>query len=311
MPNHPATTPPDHESTLSIPKNVHLGYLGQPTHQRIPSPAEKFSPTSLRVATRFQDHPHQIAASWVHSTATTVEVKIWGSHAAELSLLVADLLSFNDTTADSFSPQQAPVAEWLRKSPGLRLSKNLSVFDTLIPIVLAQRIVGKEAKNIHRRMYRLASEDPPGPAGLRVPPAPSNLRQIGYERWHQMGLERSRARTIHECARIAPRIESWRDLDVEELYSNLVSIPRIGPWTANRVLYAMGHADAVCIGDYNLPSLVAWNLRREPRADDARMLELLEPYRGHRARVLRLMELHGTTPPRFGPRLALRNIQRH
>jgi hypothetical protein len=32
------------------------------------------------------------------------------------------------------------------------------------------------------------------------------------------------------------------------------------------------------------------------------MLELLEPYRGQRARVVRLIQLGGSRPPAFGPR---------
>ena len=36
---------------------------------------------------------------------------------------------------------------------------------------------------------------------------------------------------------------------------------------------------------------MAWALAGEPRADDARMLELLEPYRGQRGRVQRLLEV--------------------
>jgi hypothetical protein len=38
------------------------------------------------------------------------------------------------------------------------------------------------------------------------------------------------------------------------------------------------------------------------------MLELLEPYRGHRGRVIRLLEAGGITAPRFGPRMPLRSI---
>jgi 3-methyladenine DNA glycosylase/8-oxoguanine DNA glycosylase len=83
----------------------------------------------------------------------------------------------------------------------------------------------------------------------------------------------------------------------------------IGPWTAALVLTAShGHADAVPEGDFHLPNSVAYALAGEPRADDARMLELLEPYRGQRGRVVRLLELSGIRPPAFGPRLAPRRI---
>jgi hypothetical protein len=35
------------------------------------------------------------------------------------------------------------------------------------------------------------------------------------------------------------------------------------------------------------------------------MLELLAPYAGHRHRVVRMIELSGVCPPRFGPRATL------
>jgi len=38
------------------------------------------------------------------------------------------------------------------------------------------------------------------------------------------------------------------------------------------------------------------------------MLELLEPYRGQRGRVVRLLEASGLSAPRYGPRMALRSI---
>jgi hypothetical protein len=38
------------------------------------------------------------------------------------------------------------------------------------------------------------------------------------------------------------------------------------------------------------------------------MLELLEPYRGQRARLVRLLELSGWRPPKRGPRMPLRSI---
>jgi hypothetical protein len=49
--------------------------------------------------------------------------------------------------------------------------------------------------------------------------------------------------------------------------------------------------------------MVAWNLAGERTADDARMLELLEPERPHRARAMQLILAAGTAPPRRGPRL--------
>ena len=91
--------------------------------------------------------------------------------------------------------------------------------------------------------------------------------------------------------------------------ARLRSLPGIGAWTAAEVVRcAFGDPDAVSVGDFHIPNTVAWALAGEPRADDARMLELLEPYRGQRGRVQRLLEVGGIVAPRYGPRLAPRSI---
>ncbi|MDP9388413.1 MAG: DNA-3-methyladenine glycosylase 2 family protein, partial [Actinomycetota bacterium] len=89
------------------------------------------------------------------------------------------------------------------------------------------------------------------------------------------------------------------------------ALPGVGPWSAAKVgLVALGDADAVCVGDYHLPNQVAWALAGEPRAGDDRMLELLEPYRGHRGRVTRLLVAGGVRAPRYGPRSTVRSFSR-
>ncbi|HYN69556.1 MAG TPA: hypothetical protein VEX41_05040, partial [Candidatus Eisenbacteria bacterium] len=93
------------------------------------------------------------------------------------------------------------------------------------------------------------------------------------------------------------------------LVARLRGYPGIGPWTAAEVsVRALGDPDAVSVGDAHLSHVVAWSLAGEPRATDERMLELLEPWRGHRARVVRLLESSGRVPPRFGPRVAPRDL---
>ena len=73
-----------------------------------------------------------------------------------------------------------------------------------------------------------------------------------------------------------------------------------------RIVY--GDPDAVSVGDYHIPNTVAWALAGEPRGDDARMLELLEPFRGHRGRVCVLLAAAGIAAPRFGPRMPFRSF---
>ena len=76
-------------------------------------------------------------------------------------------------------------------------------------------------------------------------------------------------------------------------------------------MLALGDPDAVSVGDYWLKHIVSYALTGEPRGTDERMLELLEPWRGQRGRVCRLL-MHGAPPlPRFGPRLPFRNLAAH
>ena len=83
---------------------------------------------------------------------------------------------------------------------------------------------------------------------------------------------------------------------------------------------AYGDSDAVSVGDWHIPHTVSWALAGEVRAGsrdassaglspaDERMLELLEPFRGHRGRVCALLERAGYAAPRFGPRMSIRSF---
>src|SRR5690606_8569981 len=112
-----------------------------------------------------------------------------------------------------------------------------------------------------------------------------------------------RAVTLLSLARRAEQIRSWAALPSETFAARLEALPGIGPWTRAMVEgHALGQLDAVPLGDYDLPSMVAWFFAGEPRADDDRMLELLEPFAGQRFRVLRILWAAGIHAPRFGPR---------
>ena len=83
-------------------------------------------------------------------------------------------------------------------------------------------------------------------------------------------------------------------MSLDLAYARLRAITGVGPWTAARTaMIALGDADAVPLGDLHIPHLVAWRLAGERRGSDERMVELLAPYVGHRARVIRLL-MQGT-----------------
>jgi 3-methyladenine DNA glycosylase/8-oxoguanine DNA glycosylase len=73
-------------------------------------------------------------------------------------------------------------------------------------------------------------------------------------------------------------------------------------------MLALGDSDAVNVGDYWLKHVVTFALTGEPRGTDERMLDLLEPWRGQRGRVCRLLLSGAPRPPRYGPRSPLRKL---
>jgi hypothetical protein len=203
------------------------------------------------------------------------------------------------------------LADLALRHPGLRIGRTWRVFEALVPAVLEQKVVGREARRAWRILLSTFGTAAPGPApdGMRVVPSPAQWAAIPSWDWHRAGVEGVRARTIIAAAELAGRLEQVLDLDPAEADRRLRSIPGIGPWTSAEIRQrAAGDPDAVSVGDYHLPRAVGWTLAGRI-TDDAGMLELLAPYAGHRYRVTRLIELGGGEPPRRGPRLPVRDYR--
>jgi 3-methyladenine DNA glycosylase/8-oxoguanine DNA glycosylase len=199
------------------------------------------------------------------------------------------------------------VAELARTYRGLRMPATGRVFARLLRAVCEQKVTGKEAYRAYAAIVRRFGEPAPGPVRLRLPPAAEVLAATPYWAFHPLGLEQRRADTLCRAAAVADRLE--RCADADEATARLTAVAGIGPWTAAEVVRtAYGDPDVVSVGDYHIPHTVAWALAGEPRGDDARMLELLEPFRGHRGRVCVLLETAGIAAPRFGPRMPLRSF---
>jgi len=237
-----------------------------------------------------------------------VDVEAWGP-GADWAVEHAPILVGGLDDDRDFVPRHALVAELHRRHRGLRITKTEAVFEAVVPTVIEQKVPGLEARLAYRQTVRELGEPAPGPGGLTVPPSPKTLASTPYWVFHRFGVERRRAETIRRAAFYAHRLEEILFMDRSEAYRRLMALPGLGAWSAAEVaLVALGDADAVSVGDYHLPHVVSWALAGQPRGDDRLMLELLEPYRGHRGRVLRLLLTGGPSPPRFGPRLPLYRI---
>jgi 3-methyladenine DNA glycosylase/8-oxoguanine DNA glycosylase len=194
------------------------------------------------------------------------------------------------------------------------------VWEALLPAMLEQRITGTEAWRNYRRLVRAHGEPAPGPLALWLPPAPTTIAGLASWQLTALGIEPRRGALLRRIAREAPRYEALGAPAREPgrggegaaaLAAALRRQPGIGPWTTAEVtLRALGDPDAVSVGDAHLSNVVAFALTGRYRGTDEQMLRLLAPWPGHRARVVRLIETSGIGPPRFGPRVAPRDLVR-
>lgn len=235
--------------------------------------------------------------------ATAVRVDAWGPGAAEALADAPGLLGTLDD-ADGFADHLHPaVARARRTYAGVRLARSGDVWDTIVTAVLEQRVVGLDAKASWRRLVTWHGEPAPGPApaGLRVAPPPSAWATLPVWEWRRAGVDAQRSDAVRRAAAVAHAFTPG--LDPQELGRRLLTVRGIGPWTVAEVTSrALGDPDAVSVGDAHLCHLVGWALTGR-RADDAGMLRLLEPWRGHRQRVLVLLEIaYRGRMPAYGPR---------
>jgi 3-methyladenine DNA glycosylase/8-oxoguanine DNA glycosylase len=242
-------------------------------------------------------------------TGDGVAASVWGPGSHHVLAVLPDLVGEGDEPW-RLRPSHHALRAAAARLVGLRFVRTRAVAETLVPAILEQKVNGLDARRSYRELVHAWGEPAPGPLGLRLPPAPRILAAMPYHRFHPFGVEERRARTIRTIAAHASALDRLAALPAAEARRRMMSLPGVGAWTAAEVARtAFGDADAVSVGDFHIPHLVTWTLAREPRGTDARMLELLEPYRGQRGRAVRMLELAYGGAPRFGPRMAIHSIR--
>ena len=235
-----------------------------------------------------------------------VGIAAWGPGAQHAGTWAPRWLGADDRP-ELFEPHgHALLTRLHQATPWLRLGSTGRTWDALLPAVLEQKVTTVEAHRVFRELLRLAGERAPGPApdGMRVVPAPRRILEVTDWQWHRCGLDGARRRALRAVATVASRLEPGPGIDSPALQRRLRTVPGIGVWTAAEVVQrTFGDPDTVSVGDYHLKNIVGWALAGR-KTDDAGMLELLEPWRGQRQRVVRLLLVGGRRPPRHGPRNA-------
>ncbi len=287
--------------TFSVPSTLHIGDTIRGTKAPF-----SFGPAEAIWSTRTPDGLGSVVIKRL--TETTIQADAWGDGASWL-LEQAPLVLGSEDDLAGFDPT-GPIGKLWRQKP-FRLGRTDRPWDSLVSSILGQKVQVSNAKQSGRMLASQFGDPAPGPTDGWVLPAPETVAELGYYHFHPLGVERKRAETLIRVAGEMRRLTDLSQRTPAQAQARLQRIRGIGPWTAAMVTAtSMGDADAVPLGDFHLPNTVAWAIAGEERSNDERMLELLEPFSGHRWRVIRLAKGTGGAP-KHGPRLGLQDDGLH
>ncbi|MEQ8276605.1 MAG: DNA-3-methyladenine glycosylase 2 family protein [Deltaproteobacteria bacterium] len=240
-----------------------------------------------------------------------LEAEGWGDGAERALDEVPALVGLEDAGVADVPDAHPLIREIKKRMAGYRMGRTNDVYSQMIAVAIAQKVTGKNSKDALRAIARRWGEEAPGPRrGLYVLPEPRALANTPYYDFHPLNVERHRADLLKRLASRATALQRAVKMSHAEANEHLLKFRGVGPWTAGVVMgSALGDPDAIPVGDYHLPNVITFNLAGEPRGTDERMLELLEPYRGQRGRVVRMLKTGGTAPPKWGPRSSVRDIR--
>lgn len=277
-----------------------LGALGRgrmdPTYRRTPD----------RALWRTMRTPEGPATQRISVVDGVVESQSWGAGAEWAAERLPRILGAGDDVS-TFDASLHPLvaSQWARHGSGMRTPSTGVVLETLVQAILEQRVTGLEARRSWGWLLASYGEPAPGPAPERmhVFPEATVLASVPSWEWHRAGVDGSRSATILRAAGYAGRLQECADLPLDAARARMTAIPGIGWWTwAEVASRALGDADAVSFGDFHVAKNVVYALTGEQDGTDGRLEELLEPWRGHRGRVQRLVEMTGISRPARGPR---------
>ena len=263
-------------------------------------PTARWSPTTFSKACHTPDGPGTI---FIETHQNQAHIQAWGPGAQHLLGHAEAILGLHDDPEALQLPSDDPLRKIPDKIRQLRLVTTPWVGEHLIQVILQQRVTWQEAASSFGKLCRRIKEPAPGSdQDLLLPPAPAVWGRLTAPEFAALGVEHKRAQTIREAARQYHKLSQFSAVQLREF---LPRIRGVAVWTTEVVMgMALGDPDAVPLGDYDLPSRISHNLVGEARADDERMLQLLEPYKGQRYRVIRWLMTPGFDPPRFGPKMA-------
>lgn len=265
-------------------------------------PCVLFEPRARRFALAFRLEDGPVTLEITQTGPGTVEARAWGP-SAERALAEVPAICGAGDDPDAFETDHHGVQRLARRFRKMRMPRTPWSIESLIGIVLEQRVAYVEAAQAWRKIALERGSEAPGPLGLRLFPSPAELVEMPTWAYRESLVDRKRELAIRALLDHENEVRGSLDGTFDQIRATLGRIPGIGPWTIESFLgRTRGDADAVPTADYWMPHTVVHALTGKPRSDDAEMLALLERFRPHRGRVLRLLFAAGYDAPRHGPR---------
>ena len=221
-----------------------------------------------------------------------VRADSWGTGTDWALTRLPALLGADDDDAD-FRPDHPRLQSLMTQFSSRRIGATHRWYEALATSAIGQRVVTADAARSREQLSRRhGAAVPAGPAGAF--PTPDELLTLTDHDFHRVGIERSRARVLRIAAKYADRIERLDEIPAADAGEWLQRLPGVGPWTTGlTTAVAGGDPDAVPVGDLHIPRMITFALTGEENGNDATMLEALEPFAGHRQRVVRLVKMGG------------------
>ncbi len=234
-------------------------------------------------------------------TAQGLRVDAWGPGSDWAVEQMPALVGLRDETVDDFAPGHPVLRALADRFGSFRVGATGRWYEAVVTTAIGQRVVTADAAQSRVRLARHHGDTSlGGPMGVR--PDPATLLSLRDHDFHRAGIELSRTRVLRIAAKYADRLERLDGVPGADAITWMQRLPGIGPWTAGITsAIAGGDPDAVPVGDLHVPGMVTYALTGEV-GDDQRMLEVLEPFAGHRGRVVRMVKMGGAGPPKHHPK---------
>ena len=187
-------------------------------------------------------------------------------------------------TVRSVLREDPVLARVITRRPGLRVPGGWDGFEVAVRAVLGQQVTVAAATTLAGRLVAACGGSFPTPESLAAAPLET------------IGLPRARAATLRALAAalVDGRVDFRAGQRLDEFVERLVSVPGIGPWTANyAAMRALSHPDAFPAGDLVLQQVLGRGRRLTEREAEARS-QAWRPWRAYA--VMWLWYMSGDRP---------------